>query len=202
MKVNENDSLIAFINVVPGKLNFLRKLFLKATKMSSYLIGLIAMTAVVGCLAQSPWVNEYDGTMTFNCPDKQILMYLSSIHDNAREDRIWEMYCRTAKFKDYCIQSDYVNDFDATFNYTCPGNKVLTGISSYHENTREDRRFRFVCCRASDKLVRDCRSTDFVNDFDQKLTLFVPEGQAIKSIYSVNDESKSDRQFKFVLCKL
>ncbi|KAK0046703.1 dermatopontin [Biomphalaria pfeifferi] len=166
------------------------------------LITLVGLVMVGESLAVFPWVNEYDGPMSFKCPINQTVMYLSSIHDNSREDRIWEIYCRSSAFGDYCNESDYVNEFDATFNYTCPGNKVLTGISSYHDNSKEDRRFKFTCCRASKNLLRDCYSTDFVNDWDNKLTLFVPEGQAIRSIYSINDEGTRDRRFKFGLCKL
>ncbi|KAI8750476.1 dermatopontin [Biomphalaria glabrata] len=173
--------------------------------MASVLVKLVTLVAMV-MVSESgptfPWVNEYDGQMDFKCPDKQIIMYLSSIHDDQREDRIWEMLCRTAEFGDYCVQSDYVNNFDQTFNYTCPGNKVLTGISSYHYDSYEDRRFRFTCCRASKRWLSECYTTDFVNEWDLKLTLFVPEGQAIKSIYSINDDTRSDRRFKFVLCNL
>ncbi|KAI8750480.1 dermatopontin [Biomphalaria glabrata] len=166
------------------------------------LIVLVLLVAVSECVGSFPWINEYEGPMDFKCPVNQTFMYLSSLHENRYEDRIWEIYCRSTDLGDLCVQSGYVNEFDATIDYTCPGNKILTGISSYHDNSKEDRRFKFTCCRGTKYLLRDCRSTDFVNDWDNKLTLFVPEGQAIRSVYAINDEGRRDRRFKFVLCSL
>nr|KAI8729944.1 dermatopontin-like [Biomphalaria glabrata] len=177
----------------------------QVAKMASALVSLftlVAMVIVTECVPQFPWINEYDEPMNFLCPNKQIMMYLSSDHDNGRGDRIWEMYCRSADLVDNCQQSDYVNEFDQTFNYTCPGNRVLAGIHSYHENSKEDRRFKFTCCRASSTPVSGCRMTDFVNDWNLKLTMFVKECYAIKTIYSINDDNKKDRRFKFGVCKL
>ena len=37
----------------------------------------------------------------------------------------------------------YVNGYDATVNYTAPAGAVLTGQISVHNNSTEDRRFRF-----------------------------------------------------------
>lgn len=45
-----------------------------------------------------------------------------------------------------CTWSGYVNNFDAVVNYTCPGDKVLKGVYSTHDNGREDRRFNYQCC--------------------------------------------------------
>ena len=46
-----------------------------------------------------------------------------------------------------CSWTDYVNDWDNTYNYSCPDGKVLVGVGSKHDNRKEDRRFRFQCCR-------------------------------------------------------
>lgn len=41
---------------------------------------------------------------------------------------------------------EYVNDFDQPLVFQCPHGGVLDGVSSYHDNHREDRRFKFYCC--------------------------------------------------------
>jgi hypothetical protein len=31
-------------------------------------------------------------------------------------------------------------------SYICPGNGFIAGLSSYHDNGKEDRRWKFYCC--------------------------------------------------------
>ena len=45
-----------------------------------------------------------------------------------------------------CSWTGYVNGWDAQYSYNCPNGKVLLGVSSYHDNHKEDRRFKFNCC--------------------------------------------------------
>ena len=40
----------------------------------------------------------------------------------------------------------YVNNFDAPVLYTCLNGGYLNGVSSVHDNKKEDRRYRFRCC--------------------------------------------------------
>ncbi len=47
-----------------------------------------------------------------------------------------------------CAWSGYVNNYDATYTYTCPGSEFIAGVSSVHNNSTEDRRFQFYCCAA------------------------------------------------------
>ena len=49
--------------------------------------------------------------------------------------------------------SDNVNDFDQLLEFQCPNEGFITGINSFHNNDKEDRRFKFKCCGAPGKLV-------------------------------------------------
>mmetsp|Transcript_5488 Transcript_5488/g.8346 ORF Transcript_5488/g.8346 Transcript_5488/m.8346 type:complete len:104 (-) Transcript_5488:1009-1320(-) len=40
---------------------------------------------------------------------------------------------------------DYVNDWDEKFKHHCPRGSVLQGFRSYHDNIREDRRWKVRC---------------------------------------------------------
>eukprot|EP00666_Eupelagonemidae_sp_cell4sb_P012721 gene12721-21265_t len=42
--------------------------------------------------------------------------------------------------------SGWANSWDGAMNYTCPHNKVMCGLESYHDNRKEDRRFKVKCC--------------------------------------------------------
>ena len=40
-----------------------------------------------------------------------------------------------------CVWSDWVNDYDDPFDYTCPNNYFVSGIESIHDNEHEDRMY-------------------------------------------------------------
>ncbi len=94
----------------------------------------------------SPW----DGRSLVDCPADSVLTRIVSWHNNDREDRQWQYSC--SKFNGWktnsCGWTNHVNGWDAQFNYE-PGSQqeVIAGIDSYHDNDREDRRFKFKYCR-------------------------------------------------------
>ena len=46
-----------------------------------------------------------------------------------------------------------VNVWDAPVHYECPGDGFVTGMGSYHDNDKEDRRFKFQCCEVQGKRL-------------------------------------------------
>ena len=99
-----------------------------------------------GCLQ-----NCYDGALNVQCNSRSAFYRVRSYHKNCREDRIWQWYCRTIAKNSfsYCIWYWYQNDWDQPLMFRCPANYVMTGVYSYHDNGKEDRRWRFKCCYAS-----------------------------------------------------
>lgn len=91
---------------------------------------------------------DWDATWTRNCPYGYFLRYVYSVHSNSKEDRRFRFGCMKFKKTTWrtCYGSSYVNRWDQDIDYKCPANTVMTGISSYHANSREDRRFSFRCC--------------------------------------------------------
>ena len=43
--------------------------------------------------------------------------------------------------------------WDAPVHYECPGDGFVTGMGSYHDNDKEDRRFKFQCCEVQGKRL-------------------------------------------------
>ncbi|KAH9498908.1 hypothetical protein Btru_004999 [Bulinus truncatus] len=144
----------------------------------------------------SGYVNNWDQPFDFKCPGHQVLSYISSVHSNYHEDRRWEFHCRTAGATGNCFSSAFVNWFDEMVVFRCPGETVLTGMASYHDNGAEDRRFRFHCCPVTGSPPRSCYMSGYVNNWDDKLTMRVPEGRAIKG----HDNKKEDRRWMFEVC--
>ncbi|CAL1539512.1 unnamed protein product [Lymnaea stagnalis] len=148
------------------------------------------------------FVNNWDQPFNFNCPPGQVISYVSSIHDNGAEDRRWEFLCRAVANTHSCSHSGYVNTFDNPVVFRCPGHQVMTGVNSYHSNGNEDRRYGFYCCNVASLKTCDCYITGYVNDWDEKLTLVVPEGKAIKGAFSHHDNGREDRIWQFEICNL
>lgn len=57
------------------------------------------------------------------------------------------MFNNTSKkaAKTVAFGTDYVNAMDSPIVFQC-GSGVIHGIESYHQDTYEDRRFKFKCC--------------------------------------------------------
>nr|ACH48240.2 dermatopontin 2 [Haliotis diversicolor supertexta] len=92
--------------------------------------------------------NEFDQPLTFQCVNDGLMAGVSSIHDNHHEDRRFKFYC--CEVADYitadCYFTTYVNNWDEHMDYVVPSGKVMHGIDSYHDNGKEDRRFKFEIC--------------------------------------------------------
>ncbi|MGI4401081.1 hypothetical protein ACR2V8_26850, partial [Klebsiella pneumoniae] len=97
------------------------------------------------------WINNYDGSMGFNCPYGYVVTGFQSQHSNSHEDRRWKMKC-SKKFgmrTHSCYTTNYVNWFDGAMNFVVPWSYYVTGMHGYHHNGYEDRRYRFTLCKAS-----------------------------------------------------
>ncbi|KAG9330482.1 hypothetical protein JZ751_024216, partial [Albula glossodonta] len=96
-------------------------------------------------------------------------------HSNDAEDREWGFSCkRTFDSQSECFWTNYVNYFDERFTFNCPQNYVLSGMSSFHDNGAEDRRWKFYCCRVNNYCNSNCQWTTYVNNFDEYFTWNVP----------------------------
>ena len=116
---------------------------------------------------------------------------VSSVHSNYHEDRSWNWECRdvvSGGSTEGCSQTaDYVNEWDLPMNFMCPANKYVAGVESYHDNGREDRRWKFTCCAIKDHITISCRQTDYVNEWDEAMNFQANPGEVITGVYSYHD---------------
>ncbi|XP_063056143.1 hemagglutinin/amebocyte aggregation factor-like [Engraulis encrasicolus] len=99
---------------------------------------------------QSNWVNHFDDPFDFTCGNNEVLTGMFSYHSNRHEDRRFKFQCCSANLMLHgCHWTPYLNDFDQSFNYHVPNHMVIAGVSSYHHNYYEDRRFKFYVCSDS-----------------------------------------------------
>ncbi|CAG0886670.1 unnamed protein product [Darwinula stevensoni] len=155
---------------------------------SSMVIACLFLGDVVSARPGHKWVNDYDEPFNFACPFNESIIRVESLHDNEREDRIWEFTCGGVETGyDTCGQSGFVNEYDELLSYMCPDNGVIAGIASEHDNDAEDRRFDFKCCHLEGVCWSDCYLTPYVNDYDEPMDYSVDPGYYITGANSVHD---------------
>nr|KAG5691609.1 hypothetical protein BaRGS_023737 [Batillaria attramentaria] len=128
---------------------------------------------ILGCVQVNrvvdAWVNEYDQPENFQCPEGQFLSHINSIHDNHHEDRMWDFGCTkvpvdasvtncqwTSGVTHLCSFTGYENDWDGLLEYYVPNGKILTGMSSYHDNGKEhNTEINHLDCSTDEILLTD-----------------------------------------------
>merc|ERR1711977_433337 len=92
------------------------------------------------------FVNNMDGTFAYTCPTNKAIVGFYSYHNNGNEDRRWRFYC--AHFHGVGFRAGgwpgWQTRWDAHFAIGCGHNPAI-GFSSYHDNGKEDRRWRIRC---------------------------------------------------------
>ncbi|RUS78641.1 hypothetical protein EGW08_013611, partial [Elysia chlorotica] len=162
----------------------------------------IATAAAIFGSVSSSYVNQWDLPVHFQCPAGQFLSAVSSIHNNHREDRLWNFACRPVCHGCHlssCKWTGYVNYWDEPISFLCPANYFITGVESVHDNHFEDRRYKFKCCTLK---TCSCSITPYVNDWDLPLHYYVPHGQVLVGWASWHDNHREDRRHKFITCSL
>ncbi|XP_063785034.1 serine/threonine-protein kinase B-raf isoform X4 [Pseudophryne corroboree] len=148
------------------------------------------------------WANIYDQILDFKCQNHQSIGLIFSAHDNKYEDRVWDFSC-TDTFSNpaKCTWTNYVNNFDEEFTFSCPFGSVLSGMYSYHENKYEDRRWRFYCCQGEVPVSHNCKWSGYINDFDQYLRWDAPANHYLTGAHSYHDNKTEDRRWEYQSCE-
>ncbi len=101
----------------------------------------------------STWVNDFDADVNFTCPGDTFMTNEHSYHSNTYEDRRYRYQCcqlqkpdTTFVQKKNCEWSGLQNVFRWPVDFRCEDGKTLTGVKSTHNNSHEDRMYRFQCC--------------------------------------------------------
>merc|ERR1711971_329200 len=76
-----------------------------------------------------------------------------SEHDSHHEDRRFKYACREGVVTDECSWTEEVNNYDGIMNYNCPDWKVISGFLSVHNSHKEDRIWKFYCCKSQPNSI-------------------------------------------------
>ncbi|XP_062574151.1 hemagglutinin/amebocyte aggregation factor-like isoform X2 [Saccostrea cucullata] len=170
---------------------------------------LLAVCLILRFQVAISWKNDWDRPLNFQCPLKtQAIDAVVSYHRNHYEDRRYELHCgdvlKDREVTVNCEWSGYVNDFDQVVHFQCPGAGYINGMHSYHHNYYEDRRHEFRCCgpKSSNYYYSNCRWTGWLNNFDDPVAYFVPNGYVLRGVNSFHHNHYEDRRFRFEVCQL
>ncbi|GFO33132.1 hemagglutinin/amebocyte aggregation factor [Plakobranchus ocellatus] len=140
----------------------------------------ILVAVLLSAAASVHLQTQWDQPFLYACHRGKILKTVYSVHDNRREDRRWSFSCGQAPggaAPHDCLWTGYVNGWDAVMNFVCPRDYLITGLQSYHDNRREDRRFKFKCCTQKGYQTYSCSLTPYKNGWDGPLNYAVPNEQ-------------------------
>ena len=163
-----------------------------ASKISLSLITFVLLAFTKEGLA---WQNDFDNYLYRVCSSTQAIYGVKSYHHNGKEDRRWYWKCRAATKQSpfklaICYWTGYVNNYDDIMDFKCATNFVIRGVYSRHNNGREDRIWRFYCCRATYHYTRNCRRSGFVNGYDGYMNFNANSGHAIVGAFSIHDNGR------------
>ena len=143
--------------------------------------------------AKEQYQNLFDHRLHKVCHGLQGMYKVSSVHSNHHEDRSWSWECRNVVSGGHvtgCFTTGYANEFDLPMNFMCPPNKYISGVESYHDNGREDRRWKFTCCGIYGRITASCRQTGYVNDWDAPMNFQAGYGEVITGVFSYHDNGR------------
>merc|ERR1712055_1160851 len=170
-------------------------------------MGLVLFVmAMLAVTEGSVWLSEtnYDQPWDRYCPDNNVVFQLKSHHHNHYEDRQWKVFCHSGYnlVTGTTSVTGYVNNWDDHLIFNCQPNYAATGLSSYHDNHREDRRWRFRCTKLV-KEMKNCKWSNYINGWDGKLDWSLPnKNNIINGFHSLHDNHKEDRIWKVYSCEI
>ncbi|XP_078582961.1 hemagglutinin/amebocyte aggregation factor-like [Branchiostoma floridae x Branchiostoma japonicum] len=89
--------------------------------------------------------------MSFTCPFNSVVTGFQSEHSNSHEDRRWKLRCsrKNGMVTTHEYLTPYVNNWDSSMNYYVPNDYYIRGMHGYHDNSKEDRLYRFDLCKVN-----------------------------------------------------
>jgi len=153
--------------------------------------------------------NGWDAEQWCLCKPGQKVSSMKSWHDNGREDRRWEMKCEDIKPEFKVTSSRWfhttsANAWDGHVKWEgWWDDSFLVGMTSVHDNHREDRQFKFMTTRSDLwDVTNSCWGWRKINHYDHELNLNTHGDEVIVGLQSWHSNHREDREWWAVVCKL
>merc|ERR1712110_1148945 len=139
------------------------------------------------------YINNWDGGMNWRTGGHTYVSGLMSHHNNGREDRRFRPLVTTIGASQYGLtHTGFVNNWDGRFDFTCPHNKAIVGMTSYHHNHYEDRKWRFFCAHFHGVAFRAGGWPGWQTSWDAHFNINCGHNPAI-GFSSIHNSGREDR---------
>ena len=154
----------------------------------------VICSALTGGLAA--YQNDWDGPLFVMCNKRQgeALYRVQSVHSNIKGDRRWMWQCKqivsgvTLECESW---TDYKYGYGIDFEFKCDDNQaILSGVKSVHSNPAEDRRWKFYCCKSDRFCPKQCRWSNYINNWGGYMHYIAPHIRIFTGVKSVYDPIK------------
>lgn len=167
----------------------------------------VMLTTLKAINVASTWtnyVNDWDRRMEWEAGPNRMVTGVYSVHNNHKDDRRWKFSHGVASgvTTSGCHWSSAVNDYDERLSFTCNRDHAICGFASWHDNHREDRRWKIQCCRVNGATLSDQGWTGYKNEWDHKLKYRCPSDDVVTGLYSYHSNSREDRRWKVRCARL
>ncbi|KAH9503734.1 hypothetical protein Btru_066490 [Bulinus truncatus] len=144
---------------------------------------------------------------SFECPAGETMKtFYSTYMITGNPERFWNFSCESISHEvnlTSCEWSNYANDFREHIHFQCYNDGIIAGVSSYYETSKDDRRFKFLCCLPGDYVAHACYYTPFVNQPGKIFSYRLLDHWYLRG---VNADFRTtpvvDRLFYFNVCRL
>uniref|UniRef100_A0AAV2M6M4 Metalloendopeptidase n=1 Tax=Knipowitschia caucasica TaxID=637954 RepID=A0AAV2M6M4_KNICA len=167
---------------------------------------LLKINKLYGCSAFLPkhgeWDNELGQVLSRTCAPGHAVSHIKSSGQTSG-DRLWRLSCRSFlnHKNSLCQWSAFLNNHQTAIDFTCPDNKVISGMYAQPSSVQKDRRWKVQCCSALDFVSYDCRTTSYVNYWNKAFEMPVARGNYLTGVHSSYDSQSQDRRWRFTYCQ-
>ena len=137
----------------------------------------------------SPYQNNgFDRPLRLHCSKAHAIKRIQSSYSSGHRDRRFNFICsrygNPSKCSDCTTTPQYVNNYRKPILFNCPANQVVAGVESVHNNSPEDRVWKFRCCSSSGHVTTNCELTNYINNLHGNFDYTVPGSKVVVGMYS------------------
>ena len=163
-------------------------------------LGLVVLLYV--SLAQAiPWNMARDSEQDSNLARVQYQNEFNArdSEDNSNPAPV-EYDVRDSEVSSSLAKVQWQNVFDRPLSKMCVGTEGMYKVSSIYHGGFRDRRWKWECRSVGGDGHKKCSSTGYVNEWDLPMNFMCPANQYLAGVYSIHDNGREDRRWKFTCC--